>query len=118
MKRQGSPAGRIPLSRRLEQRNRGLAGDERVIEAKLACINAFPLELWFGEHQERLEQLSRAFPDISGQTAFGAAAAALWEARANPRSREGMWLLLSPLLDIDRHMVKLENGCVYRWGAR
>ena len=48
----------------------------------------------------------------------GQAAEGLWKDRDTRTGMEGMWLLLSPLLDIDRYMVKHNDGGAFYWGAR
>ncbi len=113
-----STDGQPSLACRLERLKQGLAGDDRVLDARLARMRRFPLTQWFGEHPERLEELCRAVPAIREDMTFGAAAAALWDARNTAWASEHLWLLLAPLLDIDRHMIKENDGSACYWGAR
>lgn len=112
---------RPPLDLRLARLKGGLVSDNRVVDAKLARISSFPLSRWFGDHPERLEQLRRTLPGITEDMTFGQAAALLWEGRKTERWRQwqqNMWLLLAPLLDIDQHMIKLNDGGAVYWGSR
>ncbi|WP_294549261.1 hypothetical protein [uncultured Pseudoflavonifractor sp.] len=113
-----APAVRPSLEERLDRLKKGLVSDSMVLDARLEHMSSFPLADWFGEHRERLEQLSRAFPGITGDMTFGQAADVLWEHRDTRRGAEGMWLLLAPLLDADRYMVKHNDGGAFYWGAR
>lgn len=120
MKKQyDNPAAAQPsLEVRLDRLKKGLVSDSRVLDARLEQISGFPLTDWLGEHRERLAQLRRAFPDIGENMTFGQAADVLWKDRDTRKGIEGMWLLLSPLLDVDRYMVKHNDGGAFYWGAR
>lgn len=109
---------RPSLEERLDRLKKGLVSDSRVLDARLEQIGGFPLTDWLGEHRERLAQLRRAFPDIAESMTFGQTADVLWKYRDTRKGIEGMWLLLSPLLDIDRYMVKHNDGGAFYWGAR
>lgn len=111
-------AARPSLEERLDRLKKGLVSDSRVLDARLEQIGGFPLTDWLGEHRERLAQLRRAFPDIAESMTFGQAADVLWKYRDTRKGIEGMWLLLSPLLDVDRYMVKHNDGGAFYWGAR
>ena len=113
-----TPAVRPSLEERLDRLKKGLVSDSRVLDVRLEHMSSFPLTDWFGEHRERLEQLSRVFPHITGGMTFGQAADVLWEYRDTRWGAEGMWLLLAPLLDADRYMVKHNDGGAFYWGAR
>lgn len=113
-----TPAVRPSLEERLDRLKKGLVSDSRVLDVRLEHMSSFPLNDWFGERQERLEQLSRVFPHITGGMTFGQAADVLWEYRDTRWGAEGMWLLLAPLLDADRYMVKHNDGGAFYWGAR
>lgn len=117
----GAFMARPPLDVRLGRLKKGLVSDNRVVDAKLARISSFPLTRWFGAHPERLEQLCRALPEITEDMTFGQAAAVLWSGRKTEQWRQwqqNMWLLLAPLLDIDQHMIKLNDGGAVYWGSR
>ena len=111
-------AVRPSLEVRLDRLKHGLVSSSRVLDARLERMSSFPLTDWFGEHPERLEQLCRAFQYITRDMTFGQAADVLWSYRSTRRGIEGMWFLLSPLLDIDRYMVKHNDGGAFYWGAR
>ena len=111
-------AARPSLEERLDRLKKGLVSDSRVLDARLEQISGFPLTAWLGEHRERLAQLRRAFPDIGENMTFGQTADVLWKYRDTRKGIEGMWLLLSPLLDVDRYMVKHNDGGAFYWGAR
>ena len=111
-------AARPSLEERLDRLKKGLVSDSRVLDARLEQISGFPLTDWLGEHRERLAQLRRAFPDIGENMTFGQAADVLWKYRDTRKGIEGMWLLLSPLLDVDRYMVKHNDGGAFYCGAR
>ena len=51
------PDSQPSLVCRLERLKQGLAGDDKVLDARLARMRRFPLTQWFGEHPERLEEL-------------------------------------------------------------
>lgn len=106
------------LAERLGRLKQGLVSDSAVLDARMMQMSNFPLTSWFGNHPERLEQLSQAFPDITEDMTFGAAADILWAYQETHRGAEGMWLLLAPLLDIDHYMIKLNDGGAFYWGAR
>lgn len=120
----------IPLADRLNSLLCGLASDSAVLDAKLSRINRFPLALWFDLHPERLFQLSQAFPCITTETSFGEAAAQLY--RQPPTGPDGapapgplelaaMWLLISPLIDMDALLVQTSNerkGGAIQWRPR
>ena len=113
-----TPAVRPSLEERLDRLKKGLVSDSRVLDARLERISSFPLTEWLGEHLERLAQLRRVFPDLTESMTFGQAADVLWGYRDTQKGRQGMWLLLSPRLDIDRCMVKHHDGGAFYWGAR
>ena len=103
------------MEERLDRLKKGLVSD------RLARMRNFPLTQWFGAHPERLEQLCRAFPAITKDMTFGKAASALWKDRKTDQWQQwqdNMWLLLSPLLGIDKYMIKLNDGGAFYWGAR
>lgn len=106
------------LEARLSRAYQGRTADCRVLESRFARMGSYPLSQWFGAHPERLDQLRAAFPDLGECATFGQAAALLWAARKTRKSTQAMWLLLSPLLDIDRYLVKLSDGGGYSWGNR
>lgn len=112
---------RPSLEERLGRLKKGLVSDRRVLDDRLDRMRHFPLIQWFGAHPERLEQLCRAFPAITKDMTFGKAASALWKDRKTDQWQQwqdNMWLLLSPLLDIDKYMIKLNDGGAFYWGAR
>ena len=119
-------AGGAALALRLENAQKGLITDNRALESKFARITALPLKLWFQQEPHRLERLSGVFQEISPEMTFGEAAAVLYRGYSEERQAgrpgtlyiDGMWLLLSPLIDIDWNMVKLQSGGGYFWGRR
>lgn len=110
--------GPVSLERRLFSVGLGLINDSRVLDARLKRMDSYPLEDWFGTHPERLEQLRAAFHGMEECATFGQAAALLWQYHPQQLGIDGMWLLLSPLLDIDQHMIKLTEGGAAFWAAR
>lgn len=112
------PSGRVPLERRLRRLKLGLVSDEKVLNARLSRMRSIPLTTWFEECPQQLEQLCGSVPAIRRHMTFGAAGAVLWDGRSTPQGLENMWLLLTPLLDIDRRMVKQNDGSACYWGTR
>lgn len=113
----------IPLDRRLHAIEAGQICDDAVLNAKFRRIQQFPLKVWFSEHPERLEKLCQVFPDIRAANTFGQAAAILFhqliqrkgEIRHDPLIAAGMWMLYSPLLDIQCHLCTAREGGAYVW---
>lgn len=110
-------SGHSPLELRLKRVKQGLVTDRKVLHARLTRMYHFPLKNWFQSDPQRLAALCQAVPAIHSGMTFGQAAAVLFDLR-NAQGRENMWLLYSPLLDIDRHMIKGNDGSAYYWGTR
>ena len=111
-------SGHSPLELRLKRVKQGLVTDRKVLHARLTRMYHFPLKNWFQSDPQRLAALCQAVPAIGRHMTFGQAAAILFDLRDTQQGRENMWLLYSPLLDIDRHMIKGNDGSAYYWGTR
>lgn len=119
----GTTPTRIPLLQRLYAAGAWGICDEKLLDVRLSHINHFPLKLWFFVYPNRLDVLTRVFPEIYREDTFGQAAAALYcrlkirdgNLQYDPLVAAGMWMLFSPLLDVSYHLTIYQEGDVHYW---